>query len=374
MVTDTGAGVPKERLGAIFEPFSQGAAADAAVQGGVGLGLAIVRELVVLMDGEVRVESEAGKGSRFAAELRLPAEDGATVTVSVDLLRPRADSRGAVLRRAHGGLRVLVCEDNLVNQKVLLAMLERLGHDALVADDGASAWEVLERGSVDLVLTDLEMPGLGGLELARRVRAREAERGGPRVPIVGATAHVGKEGELLDAGMDAHLGKPFTLDQLTEVLEGVRRPSDAGKRATGSSARRVASDPAPPDAAEVLDAGIIEELRRLQAASGTTLLADLLASFRGDVPARVEELRAAAGVERRRARQQPRPPSLARSAPAVIGASRVAARATEIESNARTAPAETTMARVEELAREVGRALDAFARAVSSGEGGAPPS
>ena len=226
-VADTGSGIPRHRLGAIFEPFEQASAADAGVQGGAGLGLAIVRDLARRMDGSVRVESELGKGSRFLVELRLPpADEGAAEVGPVDLLQSSSTSQPRELPASTRLLDILVCEDNPVNQKVLAAMLTRLGHRTTVANDGLAAWEILQHRSFDLLLTDIEMPGIDGLELARRVRSREGAGGGARLPILGATAHVGEEEQhrLIAAGMDAHLGKPFTLADLTAALVRVARP------------------------------------------------------------------------------------------------------------------------------------------------------
>jgi signal transduction histidine kinase/ActR/RegA family two-component response regulator len=219
-VADTGAGIPADRLTAVFEPFAQASAADAAIQGGAGLGLAIVRDLAQRMGGGVRLESAVGKGSKFTVELRLPAADGPTEPGPIELLAPiDAESRPAETR-ATSGMSILVCEDNLVNQKVLIAMLGRLGHRTTVANDGLAAWEILKSESFDLLLTDVEMPGIDGIELARRLRALETERGGARMPILGATAHVGEEEQhrLISAGMDAHLGKPFTVNDLSAAL------------------------------------------------------------------------------------------------------------------------------------------------------------
>ncbi len=360
-VRDTGAGIPKERLAAIFEPFTQGKAADAAVQGGAGLGLAIVRELATLMDGAVSVTSEGTTGSTFTVELRLPRQEGATDGGPIELARPHGDSAPPARVPRGGGLHVLVCEDDPVNQRVVLAMLDRLGERVTVARDGIAAWNILQRGEVDVVLTDVEMPGLSGLELARRVRARERERGWARMPMVAATAHVAQEAEILAAGMDAYLGKPFTLRELADVLDDVRRPSTREKASVPP--RRRSSTP--PESVEVLDGQVVEELRRLEVASGTPLLSELLASFRGDVPARVEELRLAATQG-----DTARVGSLAhrlRGSASVIGASRVVARAIEIEAHAGSTPAEATLAKVDELAREVGRAMDAFSSAVAVG-------
>jgi signal transduction histidine kinase len=226
-VADTGAGIPRDKLEAIFEPFEQASAADASVQGGAGLGLAIVRELAARMGGDARVESEVGKGSTFTVELRLPPAKEGSEAGPLELL-PAAAVAAQVRPEAAApakALRVLLCEDNPVNQKVLRAMLSHLGHQTTAVEDGLAAWELLQIESFDLLLTDVEMPGLNGLELARRVRAREAERGGTHLPILGATAHVGEEEQhrLLGAGMDAHLGKPFTLADLTGALGRVAR-------------------------------------------------------------------------------------------------------------------------------------------------------
>ena len=224
-VADTGAGIPADRISAIFEPFTQGSVADASIQGGAGLGLAIVRDLARRMGGAIRVESDAGRGSKFSVELAFPRAESATSAGPVELL---AVSAPPPLRREPArtrALHVLVCEDNPVNQKVLLAMLARLGHTTTVANDGLEAWELLQHKRFDLLLTDLEMPGLDGLELARRVRAREATVHDEHLPILGATAHVSDEEQhrLIAAGMDAHLGKPFTLSDLSAALGRVAR-------------------------------------------------------------------------------------------------------------------------------------------------------
>ena len=247
-VADTGAGIPKERQAIIFEPFAQAHAADAGLLGGAGLGLAIVRELAQRMDGGVKVESEPRRGATFTVDVRLPRAPGATRAGATDLLPgPLAPpSRAPTLPPE--GQRVLVCEDNAVNRKVLLAMLERLGHTATVADDGAAAWALLAREPFDVLVTDVEMPGLDGIELdAPRARPRGGARR-TRVAIVGATAHVGgaEQHRLLAAGMDAHLGKPFTLADLHGGAPArPARRALAGARRDRRDARRVRPGRAP---------------------------------------------------------------------------------------------------------------------------------
>jgi CheY-like chemotaxis protein len=154
--------------------------------------------------------------------MRLPRDPHADGAGEEDLLPAPRTSMPRSAPPAAVRARILVCEDNPMNRKVLVAMLAKLGHDPVVVDDGLAAWELLTKETFDLVLTDVEMPGIDGMELTRRIRAREAQSGGAakRVPVIGATAHVGEDERrrLLTAGMDAHLGKPFTLADLSTLL------------------------------------------------------------------------------------------------------------------------------------------------------------
>ncbi len=226
-VTDTGAGIAVDKLPFIFDPFVQADVADARVASGAGLGLAIVRELASLMGGRVGVSSEVGKGSTFSVELELPIDPDAIDQYGPeDLLAPLAhvsprSSHAAVEER---GLRVLACEDNVVNQKVLMLMLARLGHTADLAVDGEQAWTMLQSRAYDVLLTDVEMPGLDGVALTERIRDREKGTG-EHLPILAATAHVGEaeRHRLLEAGMDEHVPKPFTLADLDAALARTMR-------------------------------------------------------------------------------------------------------------------------------------------------------
>jgi signal transduction histidine kinase len=221
-VTDTGVGIAADKVDSVFEPFVQASPSDANIQGGAGLGLSIVRELARLMGGSVTVRSEVGRGSTFTVTMRLPRDPHGDEAGEEDLLPAARTSMPRSAPPAAMRARVLVCEDNPMNRKVLVAMLGKLGHEPVMVEDGLAAWELLAKETFDVVVTDVEMPGLDGIELTRRLRAREAENGAtaPRVPVIGATAHVGEDERerLLAAGMDAHLGKPFTLADLSTVL------------------------------------------------------------------------------------------------------------------------------------------------------------
>ncbi|MEY4551410.1 MAG: hypothetical protein RL685_7605, partial [Pseudomonadota bacterium] len=215
LVQDTGRGIAPEKLAAVFEPFEQASATDSELQRGAGLGLAIVRELVRLMNGSVNVSSELGGGSTFVVDLELPAGDSNGATGPVDLLSPRV-SATVPKALAIAPLRILVCEDDPPGLRAICALLRLRGHDVTATRAAGEAVEQLALARYDLLITDIEMPGVDGLQLVRGIRARERERQAPRLPIVVATAHAGEDDAqiLYQAGADAHLTKPFSLDGL----------------------------------------------------------------------------------------------------------------------------------------------------------------
>jgi signal transduction histidine kinase/ActR/RegA family two-component response regulator len=206
-VRDTGIGMDAETLAKLFQPFTQADSSTTREYGGSGLGLAIVKHLVELMGGTIQVESARGVGTQFSVELPFePAQAQAQA-------RAQATAAGAVLR-------VLVVEDNEINQEVARAMLEAAGHRVEVAADGAEALHKYAPGRFDCVLMDCQMPGMDGYEATRRIRAREAENGGVRVPIVALTANAmsGDRERCLAAGMDDFLAKPFDTAALLDAV------------------------------------------------------------------------------------------------------------------------------------------------------------
>ncbi len=209
-VSDTGIGIGPESLTQLFQPFTQADASTTRRFGGTGLGLAISRRVASLLGGDVAVESEAGRGSTFT--LSVPVEPVAP-SGEVPAVAPRSASSAPGPR-----LRVLVAEDNAVNQKVITLMLERMGHRVDVACNGAEALEALARAPYDAVLMDVQMPELDGVSAARRIRERERER---RTPIIALTANadIDEERRCLDAGMDDFLAKPVRRERLEASLE-----------------------------------------------------------------------------------------------------------------------------------------------------------
>ena len=222
-VTDTGIGIPPMKLREIFDPFAQADASTTRRYGGTGLGLTISRQLVEMMGGEMLVDSQPGQGSTFTftARLGLDQEAAGREAPPVPAAPASAPREG---RPPAGGLRILLAEDNLVNQKLAVILLERRGHRVTVATNGRQALEALERQAFDLVLMDVEMPEMDGLSATRAIRQREEVSGG-HVPIIAMTAHAMTEhkANCLAAGMDDYLSKPLEPQRLFAAIESHRR-------------------------------------------------------------------------------------------------------------------------------------------------------
>jgi CheY-like chemotaxis protein len=214
-VADTGIGIPAEVRQKIFEPFSQADSSTTRRYGGTGLGLTICRRLVTLMEGRLELDSEPGRGSTFRFFVTLPIASAAPAVADGSAKRSRLATRS---------LRVLLAEDNQVNQTVATAMLTRMGHRVEVASGGREAVEAIRKslaGAVyDVVLMDCQMPDMDGYEAARAIRALGPLGG---LPIYAMTANALPEDRkrCLEAGMDDYLAKPISSEQLLNLLEGV---------------------------------------------------------------------------------------------------------------------------------------------------------
>jgi PAS domain S-box-containing protein len=209
VVRDTGIGIREEDLPKLFDDFERFDRDSNRSLAGTGLGLPITRNLVEIMDGRLEVESEYGKGSVFTVYLPLVPGDPAKVTVHASQSRVRAAA----------GTRVLVVDDNAINLKVALAYLEKHGIKAETAMNGEDALHMVRQKDYDLVFMDHMMPGMDGLETARRIRALPDEKYA-RMPIVALSANAlaGMDKIFGDAGMNAFLPKPINSRQLNDVL------------------------------------------------------------------------------------------------------------------------------------------------------------
>ena len=205
-VSDTGIGIPADKQQVIFVPFSQVDSSTTRKYGGTGLGLTISRHLVEKMGGKLWVESEVGRGTQFYFTVRLGTSE-----------KTIKEGTARFSEHPKDFFRVLVAEDNLVNQRITSRLLEKRGHRVVVVANGREALEALKKENYDLVLMDVHMPEMDGLEATAAIRQREKETGFHQ-PVIALTASVDRA-RCLAAGMDGHLEKPIKLQELDELLE-----------------------------------------------------------------------------------------------------------------------------------------------------------
>ncbi len=206
-VTDTGIGIAADKIDTLFERFSQADNSTTRVYGGTGLGLSISRRLVEMMGGEIGAESRIGEGSTFWCEVPLaPAEAEAS----------ESEADGEMARP--DGLRILMADDAAANRELMVAIMSGLGVALETVADGAEAVEAARTGAYDLILMDVHMPVMDGLDATRAIRALDGDAG--RVPVIALTANVQPEQVLRcrEAGMDDHVGKPIQVAELMRVI------------------------------------------------------------------------------------------------------------------------------------------------------------
>jgi PAS domain S-box-containing protein len=205
-VADTGIGIPEERRDGLFQPFSQVDASTNRRFGGTGLGLAICRRLVEMMGGSISVTSKAGEGATFVFAV--------LVTVAPPPVESESDVGPAGVQR-----RVLVVEDNVINRTVITRMLQKLGHHVESVEDGETAVRRVQESSFDLVLMDINMPGMDGLQATRRIRNLPPSIA--QIPIVAVTASAMMDDrrDCLDCGMNDYLSKPINIEALKNIVD-----------------------------------------------------------------------------------------------------------------------------------------------------------
>ncbi|HEX2875780.1 MAG TPA: ATP-binding protein [Polyangiaceae bacterium] len=298
-VADTGVGIGQDRLNAIFDSFTQGDNSTTRRYGGTGLGLTISKGLVELMGGRIWVESAPNQGSTFRFTVRLPAapeqapksarrlEPEEAAPVSLGSRRANAAGNGALCllpgdELSGSDVRILVVEDVTVNRELVAALLEDFPWQLEFATDGAEAVRLATTRGYNLVLMDVQMPGMDGYEATARIRAADAASGRPRVPIVAFTAHAmaGAAARSLEAGCDGHLIKPITRAALINaIFEHVHGRAMSVPPLTAPAATAEVSQPA----AEVA-AGVKALIPRFLEACGKRLDAVVEAATRGDFP------------------------------------------------------------------------------------------
>jgi CheY-like chemotaxis protein/HPt (histidine-containing phosphotransfer) domain-containing protein len=311
-IADTGIGMSKDVAATLFHKFNQGDTSITRRFGGTGLGLAISRQLAELMGGRIGVKSAPGRGSCFWFEASLePAATPAAARRAV-AIAPEPDPSAA--RK----LRVLVAEDNKINQQFARMLLVKAGHAVEIAENGEAAVAAVTAGNYDVVLMDIQMPILDGIEATRHIRALPPPKNA--VPIIAVTAHAmtGAREEYLASGMDGYLSKPLDPNTLLRTLD-----------AYAEAAPSPAAPPATLDA--VFDTGTIASLEKYLPASSVR---ELLAMFVDQIDSQIEPIRQAA-AERDLEALGREAHSLAGSA-GNIGAARLSQLARELDAACKT--------------------------------------
>jgi len=333
VVEDTGIGISRDIKPRLFGLFEQADASTTRCFGGTGLGLAISKRLVELMGGVVGVESEPGVGSKFWF----------TLTVELDPSPPQmAGTRAmATARRRQFSARVLVVDDNAINQRVAQLMIESLGPSVDLAHNGQECLHLIQQNSYDLVFMDCEMPLIDGFEATRRIRAFEDQRArgaedtapgeASRLPIVALTAKALADDreKCREAGMDDYLAKPAPIGALANVLERwlpkgmVRLP----EQETAPTPHRAEDD-------QAIDADVLANLKRIAGyRNGTARIGNLLEKFRQETQINLRKLvRAIAAKEKDDVRAMAHK---LRGSCLTVGANSMAAIAGELEDMAR---------------------------------------
>ncbi len=220
-VSDTGVGIPDDKVETLFESFTQVTEGCTRKQQGVGLGLAICKRLVALMGGNLAVETEFGVGTGFY------------FCISFDLLESATEQTKATVEqeeRSFESLNILVADDEKVNRMVSQKMLEKAGCKVTAVKNGQQALDALRQDSFDVVLMDVQMPVMDGVEATKAIRCGEAGEHNKQIPIIALTAHVmaGDKEKFLEAGMDDYASKPVEVKTLRTILSKVIREAREG--------------------------------------------------------------------------------------------------------------------------------------------------
>ena len=225
-ISDTGIGIPEERLSVIFSPFTQADGTTTRKYGGTGLGLTICRQLAELMGGEIGVISKVGQGSTFWFTTRFTKCSAAEVQRQIALEKQdQLDSHSSDSNHVDSEMHILLAEDNIINQKVAQNILNKLGYKADVVANGQEAVHALEMIDYDLVLMDCMMPVVDGFEATGMIRDPDLKALNHSVPIIAMTANAmkGDREKCLEAGMDDYLSKPVNRHELGVILNKYRR-------------------------------------------------------------------------------------------------------------------------------------------------------
>jgi len=292
IVSDTGVGIPKEKHQQIFAAFSQADSSTTREFGGTGLGLSISSRLLRLMGGTIDLESEPGKGTTFTVTIPFAtgeAEEFKGAFLAEEELTPQSvpsPANSPIYTEEPGisrGLRLLLVEDNRVNQELALCLLRKMGHRVKLAVNGREAVEMYNNQEFDLVLMDIQMPVMGGVEATQLIREAERKKG-IHVPIMAMTAHAmaGDDERYLSAGMDGYVSKPVKVGILRAEIDRLTRAQEPVARASAEERE------------EKMAVSIIDFQELLSRVEGDReLIRDLLSIFKEEFPQHHQALRKA---------------------------------------------------------------------------------
>ena len=317
-VLDSGPGIAEPDVAHLFEPFYQAASSRRrGQQTGTGLGLAISKRLVTAMGGLIALETEPGRGSCFSVTLPLPQSEAAA--------QPPVEAVPHWVTGPDRALSVLIVEDNVVNAMVVEAFAARMGHEPLVAPTAEEGLELLEDRTFDLVLMDISLPGIDGIEATQRIRAH-TDPAIRSLPVIAMSAHVfdSEVAQHLQSGMDAFIGKPIAPDSLAETIARVFGRAGGGRDA-GSSDRESADD------GSIIDPTVLAEDRAVLGAERGALMIN---TFVETAPVQIDGIRHAL-AEGRFERAADLAHAL-RGAAGSLGLRRLADRCGVLEARART--------------------------------------
>ncbi len=250
-IRDTGIGIPADKLDQIFEAFTQADSSTTRQFGGTGLGLTITAELVRLMHGRIWVESDIGQGSTFHFTVRLKVVGN---RLHGPLPRQSEQDSGWSTERVVRSLKILVADDHDANRQLVTTVLRRRGHQCVAVSDGQDALDAWRREPFDVILMDVQMPTMDGLEATSRIRQEEASTE-QHVPIVALTAHAmaGDRQRFLDAGMDDYLAKPLRPRDLVRAVESAWNHARELRDGSATAQQQAGSSRQPFDFSEALE-------------------------------------------------------------------------------------------------------------------------